>query len=93
MSFLLCITGLTFCEVLEIFSRVTTCLEMTSFLEETNSSELTILLLVIVSLTGAPCIEAAGIGSTCIGDDSTGAVSIEIAASAFIRAAGVRGTD
>lgn len=42
--------------------------KVTNFLGETNSSELTALSVVIVSLTGVACIEAAGIGSTCTRD-------------------------
>lgn len=49
--------------------------------------------MVIVSLIGVAYIEAAGIRSTCIGDDSIGVISIEVAGGASIRSASVKGTD
>ena len=93
LSLLACITGLTFCEVLEISSGITTCSELTSFLRERNFSELTILLVVIVSLTEVACIEAVGIKSTCIGDDSTRTVSIDVITNTSIKYASVSGTN
>ena len=82
-----------FCEVLEIYSGVTTCPEVISFSEKTNFLELTVLLVAIVSLTGIACIEAICIRNTCNGDDFTRAISIEVAASASIRGAYVKNID
>ena len=93
LSLLAYITGSTFCEVLEISLGVTTLSKVTSFLEETNFSELTVLLVVIVFLTEFAYIEVASIGSTCIGDDFIRVVSIEVAASASVRGAGIGNTD
>lgn len=93
LSLLACITGLTFCEVFKISSGVTTCLKVTSFSKETNSSELTALTVVIISWTRVICIEATGIGSICIGDYFIRAISIEFIANTSFRDAGIRGTN
>ena len=82
-----------FCEVFEISSGVTTCSEMTNFLKETNFLELTALLVMIGFLTRIAYIETANIGNTCIRDDFTKVVNIEIAVNIFIKGIDVWGTD
>lgn len=66
---------------------------MPNFSEITNSSKLTVLLVVIVFMIEVACIQAVGIKSTYTGEDSTGAVSIGVTVYAFIKSVGVRGVD
>lgn len=78
---------MTFCISFKFFSGMTTLLGVANF------SELTDLSVVIVSLTGVVCIEAAGIESTCTRDDSIKAVSIRVVVDTFIRTTCVKGAD
>ena len=64
--------GQSFCEALEISSAVTTCLEVMTFLGVINSSEVTSLSGVTVSLGEVACFA----GSTCVKGTDTEGVGI-----------------